>query len=124
MQKKEAQFRTEWLATIGRTLIPPMAIEFKHTRGKATFTLRELKKHQHDWLKAIEAGKGVPYTISDSAIGYKPCDSILFGNIPAYVVIKYPKHWYMIPIRRMPLSGNLTEKEAEQICSITNKKRI
>ncbi len=111
MKKREASFTTNFLALSRTVFRAPCVFEIKDTRGKDVFYLRELKVHQRHALLAARLGK-FPYKISDSTIGYRPFDAVLFGNMPAYLIVKYPKRWYAIPIEKVPEEGVLSEADA------------
>lgn len=116
MRKKEANFTTKFLAWARDHLVAPAVFEVKSTRGHMVFPVFELRKHQRDSLLAASKGHFV-YKIPDSAIGYKPFDAVLFGNMEAYVVIEYPNTAFLIPIEHMPTDGSLSTEEARTIAS-------
>lgn len=96
MQKKEANFTTRF-AHWSRLNIPaPAVFEIKHTRGKATFPLREIRTHQKAALLAAVSTKPFAYKIPDDSRSYKPFDMCLFGTMDAYVVIAYPQGYVCI----------------------------
>ena len=65
--------------------------EIKHTRGKDSFAMRELRQHQLDYLEAATTPKGCTWKIPDTGIGYAPFDTIHYKNNVAFVVIVYPE---------------------------------
>ena len=90
MQKEEAKVTTKlkkWYHSVAETSGP---IEVKHSRGKTIFNLRELKKHQRDWLKAATTEHGCWWKIPDVGHGYNPVDVLFYKNAPAYVIIAFP----------------------------------
>lgn len=111
MQKKEAAFTTRFLLWARGNILAPAVFEIKSTRGKDTFYIREFKEHQRNALLAATEGI-FTYKISDSALGYKPFDAILFGKMRGYLVLAYPQRFYVIAVRQVPLSGTLSETEA------------
>lgn len=76
----------------------------KDSRGKDSISFSEIKQAQIDWGLAVNSDKGV--LIRTQAIAEGMPDYCYYRNAPSYIVIKYPKAFYIIPV------GNLVfEKE-------------
>ena len=127
MIKYEQKFQTKFNNYVKNILLPQydscaFAFELKHTRGKTYLNFSEVKSHQIAALLAVK-NQNFVYKISDSAIGQKPFDSIAFKKCLAYVVVKYPKNFYMIGIdswiaeRNTSTRKSLTEDRAKEINS-------
>ena len=86
--------------------------EIKSTRGKHTFNLRELKENQIIFARAVEGEKGV--LIRCQGIGGN-ADYNYYRKAPAYVVIFYPKNFYVIRIKDLPKEKSLTEQKAKEL---------
>lgn len=99
MQKREAKYTTQVQHWIRKNLPAPCVYEIKHTRGKKSFALRELAAHQKAALCAATTAEGFCFKIPDC--GYSnPFDGVHFGNMNAYVIIKFPDITTVIPIQR------------------------
>lgn len=93
--KREALFTSKfkrWLMKNGVS----GAYEIKHTRGKDSFRLNELREHQLDALLAAESLHGFAYKIPDDGIAYKPFDLFFMKRANAYVVICFPEEFVLI----------------------------
>ena len=117
MQKREASFTTKFLSWAQKNMVAPAVFEIKSTRGRSVFPVFELRKHQRNALMAAKNGC-FTYKIPDSALGYKPFDATLYGNMEAYVVVEYPKHAFVIPIDVIPTTGSMTVEKARSIASL------
>jgi len=108
--KHEANFdfRTEFEKI--KHLFGDAQFENKHTRGSDKFYLRELKPKQR------KVNKGL-LRLSVATTG--TADFMNVVTVPLFIVIKYPKHAYIIPIENMPLDKvYLTEDEAKVIANL------
>ncbi len=126
LNKKEARFGTTtftpWFIKNARkhfTLTP--VFELKQTETSLPFS--RVEKHQERKLWSAKYGVSI-YKISDESRGEKPFDSIGLMNCEAYLVIKYPKHFYIIDIDdwlnevKRSTRRSLTEERADEICKI------
>ena len=88
--------------------------EVKHTRGEATFNMRELKEHQRNWLLAATTPHGCTWKIPDLGNGYAPFDVLHYKNTPAYVAIAFPLFVVVIEIRAIlkHTEPSLSEQDA------------
>lgn len=68
--------------------------EIKHTRGAATFNVKEWKEEQRDHALACKSDEGNLMRFSSGTAGMP--DYGFYRNAYAYVVIKYPKAFYVI----------------------------
>lgn len=95
--------------------------EMKDTRGKNYLAFSEVKQDQIDYAEAIESDHGV--WIRVVAIQGGEPDYIYMRNQPAYVVIKYPKAFYVIRVkdfvkeRDSSSRRSLTEERAKEIAT-------
>lgn len=121
MQKREAKFTTDFQKWAKRFVPLPAVFEIKDTRGKKTFPLKEVKEHQ---INALLASSRKNYSLShklpDSAYGYKPFDVFILSEVSAYLVIKYPKKFFVIDIETfIKETNNLTEERAKEIATFS-----
>lgn len=68
--------------------------ELKETRGSATFNVKEWKEEQRDHALACKSDDGNLMRFSSGTTGMP--DYGFYRNAYAYVVIKYPKAFYII----------------------------
>ena len=68
--------------------------ELKHTRGSTTFNVKEWKEEQRDHALACKSDEGNLMRFSSGTTGMP--DYGFYRNAYAYVVIKYPKAFYVI----------------------------
>lgn len=117
MSKQEAAITKKIEVWFAKTVDTSSPFEIKHTRGATRFNLRELKKHQVDWLLACSSEKGCTWKIPDTGYGYNPFDCFHYKNAPSYVVIAYPKWICAIHIQDIVVIGgsSLDEETAVQI---------
>jgi len=92
------------------------SFEMKDTRGKDTFRIAEVKQAQIDYALAIKSDKGV--LIRTEGVTGLP-DYIYLRNEPAYFVIKYPKHIYIIDVDDFLTikTKSMTEEQAIKIAT-------
>jgi len=88
----------KWFASVTNCSAP---FEIKHTKGSDNFKMRELSKHQRDYLLAATTENGMTYKIRDANIGHNPFDCFHYKNSHAYVVIVYPCFIVAIEIQDM-----------------------
>ena len=87
--------------------------ELKDTRGSTTFNVKEWKEEQRDHALACKSDEGNLMRFSSGTTGMP--DYGFYRNAYAYVVIKYPKAFYVIDaddLTRWKLKS-LKESEAE-----------
>lgn len=112
IKKKEANFGLKLRAWIEANPRPTCSIETKDTRGKNYFPFKELDDRQIQYAVAInESKKGV--LIRVQGVNGEP-DYVYLRQEPAYIVIKYPRFFCLIPI------GNiLHERDTRKQKSLT-----
>lgn len=121
MNKREQAFNTVFNRWARHYLQAPAMCELKHTHGEDSLPFKAVKEHQRDWLLAGIGAEPKPYSISDASPGHKPCDTVIFGMMYSYVVIKYPTCFVVIDIEKFldeekkSDRKSLTEKRAKQI---------
>ena len=86
--------------------------EMKDTRGKDSLPFSEVKQAQIDWGLAVNSDNGV--LIRTQAIVEGMPDYCYYRNAPAYFICKYPKAFYIIPVRNW-----IFEKEKSKRKSLT-----
>lgn len=94
MKKKEASFNTifnKYLRAKGIHCY----YEVKQTEGN--FNLNSFEPQQLSSLISAQQN-GLVYKFSDADMRLKPFDGGSFPPLPAYVVVKFPHSFYMIPI--------------------------
>ena len=87
--------------------------ELKDTRGSVTFNVKEWKEEQRDHALACKSDDGNLMRASSGTTGM--FDYIFLRNSYAYIVIKYPKAFYIIDsddLAKWQLKS-LKESEAE-----------
>lgn len=92
-KKQEADFGLElrkWIHLLG---LENCSFELKHTRGKKSFYLKELKNEQIAYASKIESDEGQLIRVIGS--NGEP-DYIYLRKRPAYTIIKYPHNFYII----------------------------
>ena len=126
MIRREAQFAILFRHWLKANPQISCSYELKDTRDKYFFRFAELKEEQKNYALAINSNKGVLIRVQGG--GGEP-DYIYLRNSPAYIVIKYPSSFSVIPIQTLLLEESrlvkgkrlksLTEKRAEEISIIT-----
>ena len=93
--------------------------ELKDSRGKDYISFSEITEDQVDSALRTMSSKGNLIRIVSGSVGSP--DYVLLKNMPAYVVIKYPKGCYLIGIETLLLEKerskrkSLTEERAKEI---------
>lgn len=123
MKKREANITTKlklWYHSVAETSGP---IEVKHTRGKNTFLMSELKEHQRDWLLAATTEHGCWWKIPDTGFSASPFDVLFYKNAVALVVIAFPTWVVAIHIQDLIIinSPSIDEETALQIAAFKVK---
>ena len=96
MLKKEADFSLvfkSWFRA-NKKKFESCVFELKHTRGSTTFNVSEWKEEQRDHALACKSDEGNLMRFSSGTTGMP--DYGFYRNAYAYVVIKYPKAFYII----------------------------
>lgn len=98
MIKTEANFSLKfrsWLRA-NYKCFDSCSFEVKDTRGKSYFSLKELKEEQINHALANKSPKGNLIRNSAGTIG--AADYFFYRNAYAYIVINYPKSFFIIDI--------------------------
>lgn len=85
--------------------------ELKDTRGSAVFNLKEWKEEQRTHALACKSDEGNLMRFSSGTIGMS--DYGFYRNVYAYVVIKYPKAFYVIDADDLIAHKGKSLKETE-----------
>ena len=96
MQKREANFGLtfrSWFRA-NKHKFESAVFELKDTRGSATFNVKEWKQEQRDHALACKSDEGDLMRFSSGTTGMP--DYGFYRNAYAYVIIKYPKAFYVI----------------------------
>lgn len=129
MIKRESKFGQtfrHWLKSEPLRFSYGAAFELKQTSTALPFDAVE--EHQLDALLAVaESDKGMLYKIPDDSRGIKPFDMVFMRKAPAYVVIKYPKHFEVITVgtfiheKKISNRKSLTAQRAREISVVSVK---
>lgn len=116
-KKPEADFGVvfgNWLDE--HQIFKTSSFEIKHTRGKAAFPLSEIKDKQLTYAMQIQGDRGV--LIRVQGINGEP-DYIYLKKEPAFIIIRYPKFWCVIPAddiaKEKVVSKSLSADRAKEI---------
>ena len=115
MNKQEQKFTIEFRHWLKKNPMPSSVFELKHTRGKSYLPFNEVKEHQLNALLAVESNNGFLYKISDDSIGAKPFDMFFLKKTKAFICIKYPLFFAIIPVKSF-----IKEKETSDRKSLTD----
>ena len=127
MAKREANFGLlfrRWLKS--QKNMPSAAFELKQTT-KHYIPFNALAEHQENALLAVNSSKGILYKAPDDSRGVKPFDYFFLSRSCAFVVIRYPNTFEVIPIdswimeREKSHRKSLTSERARQISTISVK---
>ena len=122
MIKREAKFGTlfsHWLRA-NRKRISSTAFEYKQTTTNS-LAFSAVKEHQIDALLACKSDEGFYFKIPDTSFCLLPFDAFFLRNAYAYVIIKYPKAFYVIDVDDFVAEDknskrrSLTSERAEEI---------
>lgn len=123
-EQKFGQLFRHWLMSNPLRFSNGAVFELKQTSTSLPFDA--VKEHQIAALVAASEGnKGLLYKAPDDSRGIKPFDFFFSINTPAYVVIKYPKHFEVISVGTFILEKNrskkksLTSQRAREISTIS-----
>ena len=127
MIKREAKFGLTfraWLKAHPESFPAGAVFELKQTSTSLPFN--SVQEHQFNALLAARHGAFL-YKIPDDSRGVKPFDMAYFAQTPAFVVVKYPKHFEIISVdnflREAKISNrkSLTSQRAGEISIISVK---
>lgn len=113
------EFRKWWNAHPTRG-----SFELKHTRGKPSFPFKAVEPEQTAFALAAGSRKGVLTRVSVGTPGTG--DYIALMNDPAWIVIRYPRAFYVISIgnflfeRDRATRKSLTEERAREIATFVH----
>lgn len=121
--KREANFTELFRHWLKAHPMYSAAFELKQTRT-TSLPFVAVKEHQ---LTALMAAKleGILYKIPDDSRGIKPFDLVYLRHAYAWVVIKYPKAFYIIDVemfmheKALSARKSLTDHRAREISTIT-----
>lgn len=85
--------------------------ELKDTRGSATFNVKEWKEEQRDHALACKSDDGNLMRFSSGTTGMP--DYGFYRNAYAYVVVKFPKAFYVIDADDLVAYPHKTLKETD-----------
>lgn len=111
-KKKEADFGIElrkWLKE--NPFLSSCTFEIKHTRGRESLPFSEIKNEQIAYANKVRSSEGVLIRVHGT--NGEP-DYNYYRRSPAYIVVRYPKKFYIIPIENL-----LHEKETSGAKSLT-----
>lgn len=98
MKKREADFITNkfkpWLKA---NPMYSFVWEAKQTT-EDSIPFSAVEEHQIDFLLAAKSKTGLNYKFSDESRGTKPFDGIYCREMPAYLIIKFPKMFCLIDV--------------------------
>lgn len=122
MNKREAKFGILFRHWIKRfnLVFTAAAFELKQTTG-SSIPFNCLPDHQIEALQAAAGRKGLLYKAPDDSRGIKPFDYFFLRRSDGYVVIKYPKRFFLIRVqdfldeKKKSKRKSLTEKRAKEI---------
>ena len=99
MKKREANFGLQFRAWMrAQKRMKSAVFELKQTM-KDSIPFNALEEHQENALLAASGKEGVLYKIPDDSRSVKPFDYGFHRRVPAYIVIKYPQGFVIIPVR-------------------------
>lgn len=96
MKKREASFQTQFNLWLREHYEGSGAFELKQTQTDS-IPFSAVKEHQIAGLLASKHGTLI-YKIPDETRSFKPFDSFILRNTPAFVVIKYPQGFVIIDV--------------------------
>lgn len=124
MIKREANFGTlfrHWLRA--NPFMTSAAFELKQTRTDS-ISFNDVQEHQIDALVAARGAMGILYKAPDDSRGVKPFDFFYLREAKAFVVIKYPKCFCLVPVEKFILEKassvrrSLTSARAREISTV------
>ena len=99
----------------------PGSFELKHSRGKDSIPFKAVEQEQVAFALSARTSRGVLARVASGTIGCG--DYIGLVSCPAWIVIKYTKHFYVISIASFLLEQerstrkSLTEERARAIAT-------
>ena len=121
-KSREAIFSLKFRDWIEKNPRYSCALELKDTRGKNYLLFKEVKQIQIDYGLRIKSKRGVLLRVE--AIFEGMPDYIWCRELPAYIVIKYPKCFVMIDVETFDIESkrsnrrSLTEARAKELAII------
>lgn len=115
MQKREAQFGLLFRAWLRAHPMRSAGFELKQTTSNS-IPFSAVKEHQLDALLAVKH-RSILYKAPDDSRGAKPFDYFYLNNAEAYIVIRYPKAFYI-----MDVNAFIVEKENSTVRSLTSER--
>lgn len=120
MKKREAEFTVTFRHWLRAHPMYSAAFELKQTRSNV-LAFNDVKEHQ---LAGLQAAKkdGLLFKLPDDSRGIKPFDLFYLRHAYAWVVIRYPKAFYIIDVdmfiyeKKISTRKSLTEARAGDIC--------
>jgi hypothetical protein len=112
--KKEAQLNTIFNQYLREKKLYCF-YELKQDGGKGRLSLNQIEDSQWEGLPAAERN-GLVWKISDESSRPKPCDGFSAPPAPAYLVIYFPRDFFMIPF------GEIVKLREEGIISLTKER--
>lgn len=97
MIKREAKFQILFRHWLRANPMPSSAFELKQTT-KNSILFSCVQEHQLMGLIAATQTTGLSYKLPDDSRGIKPFDMVHLALAYAYIVIKYPNLFVMIPV--------------------------
>lgn len=119
MQKREASFQTVFNKYLRAKRLHGN-FELKQTKGKS-IAFDAVEDHQLDGLLAAQA-VGMVWKYSDQDQRQKPFDCSSLPPLPGYVVIRFPKQFFIIYAKTFlhekatSTRKSLTQERAKEIC--------
>lgn len=120
MIKRESKFTSLFRHWLKSSPMYSAAFELKQTRTNS-ISFAAVKEHQLHALKAAK-GEGILYKGPDDTAGFKPFDLFYLRHANAWVVIKYPKAFFIIDVemfmheKALSSRKSLTDQRAREIC--------
>ena len=109
MKKREAKFQTIFNKYLRESGLRGY-FELKQTRTDS-IPWSCVESHQMAGLLSAEA-HGFVWKLSDEDRRPKPFDCLASPRMPSYVVIKFPKAFYLIPAKEFMFERNRTEERS------------
>ncbi len=114
MMKREAKFTQlfrHWLKANPEFCQRSGAFELKQTTS-GSIAFSAVKEHQIIALEAVAGNSGLLYKAPDDSRGIKPFDLFYLRQSPAYIVIKFPKHFEIITVMTFVLERDRSKKKS------------
>jgi penicillin-binding protein-related factor A (putative recombinase) len=109
--KREAEFGLlfrHWLRSV--KWLGSSAFELKQTTTDS-IPFSDVQEHQIVALQAAK-GDGLLYKIPDDSRGVKPFDFVFMQTVQAYIVIRFPNLFCLIPVDRFTEERDISERKS------------